>query len=242
MLLAREPRRLAASISNAAANLSTTAGAKPDWWVARLLALGPACANLQSLLDCGKVLAWQAGMVRFRASALEIVERLPPQLAAQSLGLDAQSSADALTRVIGRLRADVWLTAEQAAQLSDPPRTLRIVGRVGDFRGFGGVFLRPPSVGCLGQSLFVSDGSGTWELLADAYGSELRRTSQSVATKTDSAVQISAEGQVRWESEPVIFSELSGPQSYCAAGRTLAVTLTTSHHVYLLARVPTDGG
>jgi len=240
-LLAREPRRLAASISNALANLAATPGARTEWWIERLLAIGPECATVETLLECGKVLAWQSGMVRWRAGALNTAERLPPHLSARALGLEPQTSADELARAIGRLRHDPWLTTAQALQPLDGPRELRLVGRVGEFRGFGGVFLRPPNVGCRGRSLFALDGEGTWELLADAYGSGFLRTSQSVTTKPDQTVHISADGRVQWGSDTATISELCGPRSYCVAGDSLAVTLISSHHLYLLARVPTDG-
>src|SRR5258708_8287582 len=69
--LARDPARVAGSLSNAAWNLAQQPEARPDWWIDRMGDLSAACDGVDELLNCGKVLAWQAGMAQYRAAALE---------------------------------------------------------------------------------------------------------------------------------------------------------------------------
>jgi len=242
LLVAREPDRTAACVSNAIVNLSGTDGARPEFWIDRILAVGPVCSSVHSLLDCGAVAAWQAGMAHYRAGALDAAGRIPPPLAARSLGLDAGTSAERMAQILGRLRDDPWLIPAQAAEPTNSARALTIVRRVGAFRGFGGPFLRPPSVSCSGLELVVSDGEGAWRMLADACGAVLIRIQERPSGPGNGAAKIDAHGRIRWGDESADFPELAGAQTYAAAGHTLAVTLPTSHQVLLLAKTPVGGG
>src|SRR4051794_1683497 len=75
-LLAREPGRVAGSLSNAVHNLASTPGARVDEWIERMIALAPVAGDVGAFLDSGKVLAWRAGMTQYREGALATVRKL----------------------------------------------------------------------------------------------------------------------------------------------------------------------
>ena len=201
-------------------------------------AVAPTCPNASALLQCGQVLAWRSGMVQYREPAIQIAEKLSPELARMTLGLPSGFAPEQLAMVISRLRQNRWLSPSQAATANDVASDLRIVGRLGSFRGFGGAFLRPPTVGVDSAGLLVTDGNSTWRLLADVFGSLLVRTNSPTAAHSAAGVEFAKNGLVRWDGGSATFPELSGARSYAVMDQTLAVALATSHHVFLLAPVP----
>jgi hypothetical protein len=235
-LLAREPGRLAGSVSNAVIQLAATPGARTAEWLTRLAALAPRCASTTEFLQCGQVLAWQAGLPQYRAGALAIAGRLDARLASAALGLPADLAVEQLGSVIERLRDDPWLTPPDAvAPVRSSPR-IRIVRQAGGFRGFGGPFMRPPQATQLGRELVVSDRDGCWRLIADAFGAVFLRVAARELASSANKTFVDAGGCVRWAGETEMFTELAGATSSAGDSRTLAVTLATSHQVFILAK------
>lgn len=159
LVLAREPGRVAGSISNAVINLVGVPGARTQEWLSRLAALAPCCTNATSLLQCGKVLAWQAGMAQYRESALDTAGQLEVSLAATTLGFPTDLPSDKLAEILERLRGDPWLTPADALRRSGAPGKLRIVSQAGGFRGFGGPFMRQPMLSLADDEFIVTDGA-----------------------------------------------------------------------------------
>jgi hypothetical protein len=237
-LVAREPGRLAACASNAILNLAGTPGTRPQQWLARMIAVATLCPNATTLLDCGKTLAWQAGMSQYREGGIEAARALPPPLATKVLDLPDGTSADDVHRAIERVKAEPWLSCRDALTRVDSKRVVSLVAKAGAFRGFGGPFICPPTVSCDAGAIYASDGEGTWQLLADAYGQVFVRCqprSTWLGGSGDHA--IGNRGDVRWGSDRALLPQLANPRSQAANDHTLAVTLSTSHHVFLLARV-----
>ncbi len=84
----------------------------------------------------------------------------------------------------------------------------------------------------------VSDGELTWRLLADTFGAVLLRLQEALPPDTGrQAASVDARGTVHWDHDVASFLELDGATSQACDGQTLAVTLSTSHHVFVLARV-----
>lgn len=235
ILVAREPGRLVGSVSNAMIKLAGAPGVRTHAWLDRLTAMAPSCPNVATLLNCGKIVAWQAGMAHYRDGALATVAELDAPLAAASLGLKAES-IDKLNVVIERLRKDPWLTPSQAIDAELQPRSMRIVRRAGGFSGFGGPLLRPPKVSIGDGEFVVSDGERSWRLIADAYGAVFVRVEARGLPSAKSPAAVDPEGLVRWNGDSAPFPELTGPSSFVCDDRTLAVTLATSHLVFLLAK------
>lgn len=244
--VAEAPRRFAGSVLNALYNLSTTPDAKPVQWIQQMIEIAPRCGDASTLLDAGKVVAWRAGMAHYRLPALEVARKLPTPAAHAALGLPPVDSLS-ISEALVRLQEDPWIapsalhTAGGEAKLG-----LRMVARAGAFRGFGGLFSRPPFV-MRGEDglLYVGDGTGLWMLHADVFGALFTRAEgggmQMVSDNTLGAFTIDRVGRVSYSSPSASsilsaeFPELSEPLSAVAVGKTLAVTTPISHAVYLVS-------
>jgi hypothetical protein len=237
-LLAREPGRVAGSLSNAVHNLAAMPGARTDEWLDRMTAIAPLATDVHTFLDSGKILAWRAGMTQYREGALATARQLDPPIAARALGLpDVTPGADIAT-TIDRITENPWISPTDALTNAADPRRMRIAARAGDFRGFGGPFLRPPTVIYMHDSFLVSDGESTWMLLADLHGSTFQRIDNPPLKPNwiAAAIQSEPDGTVRWGEATATFEELAGLSAHASDGKTLAITLPTSHHVFLLTR------
>jgi hypothetical protein len=236
-LLAREPRRIAASVSNAAHQIGNCAGARPHDWILAMSAIGPQCEDAATFLESGKVAAWLAGRPQYRQAALKILRSLPLSISTSLLRLDSQADRISLEKTIDVMAENRWLSAADAAAGLDLTR-IRVVCRAGDFRGFAGTFLRPPIVATQDSQLLVTDGEIVWTLIADAYGNALHRTPFSGFAPENSVapLKFSAGGELIWDTVTTTLPDLAKWSSAAFDGQTLAVTLPTSHHIFLVAR------
>jgi hypothetical protein len=239
-LLARQPQQVAGSLCNAMFQISTQAGSRPQRWIQRMQQVVPHCTSLGELLEAGQVAAWQAGMVQYRAAALTAAGQLRAPLAALALGLPESTSAAEMTMRLNRLRDHAWLTVE-AAGSAEAGQAIECVATVGAFSGFGGVFFRPPLVSSDKNRLLVSDGRSQWELLADAYGAWFRRAGGAPAKRskapTHDNVSVDRHGTIRWGEQSLALAQLANPSSFAVSGPTLALTIPTSHHVFLFSNM-----
>ncbi len=234
-LVALEPRRVAAAVSNALYNLATTTGTRPEFWLEQMQQVAAECPNTVTLLDCGKVLAWRAGMAHYRDGALEAAGRTPPALAIRILGLPGDTAPTAVQGVLARLRTNPWLSPVGAAQASLPEGRLQLLGKAGGFRGLAGPFLRPPIVWQENGRLLASDQEATWELFADRFGAVLMRVEAAKVPKASSNVKVGRVGEVTWGGQTGRFGELAAATAVACNDTTLAVTTAASHYIYLLA-------
>lgn len=237
--LSDDPARIAGALTNAAYNLGTEPAARAGEWLQAMAEIGPRCATARELLDLGQVLAWRCGMAHYRASALEVWERLPLALAREALGLprDADFSREALR-----------------AQLSDPfrapglpeaPPRLAVVGAVGGFCGFGGPFVTPPRVFAARGQLWAADAERCFSLHADGFGRTLQRVAHPPAEDGPApgdGAAVDATGWVRWAGLAARFEALQGAGGFAASGAVLAVTSPRSHRIRLVARIGADIG
>jgi hypothetical protein len=246
-LLARDPLRVAGCLSNAVDHLAAQPSARPSEWIELMRDVSPHCGSVPQWMDAGKVVAWRAGLVKYRSAALRLAREMPWKLAARCVGAtcpygdvgDATES-DWYER-LARLETDRWYSPvkNNVPQVS---RSLRLVRTTGGFRGFGGPCLRPPTVTAADGGLFVSDGDAIWHLLADVYGTLWQRAATlpaSAAAGVTPKIAIDSRGRVAWDTTAHEFAELADAGSFACDGQTLAVTMPTSHHVFLLARVAT---
>jgi hypothetical protein len=227
-LMAREPAQVAGAVTNALYNLSRTPGARPEQWIAKMSGVATACQNTSELLACGSVLAWRCGMPQYRRSALDKARLLPPLLTTKVLDLLSGTAPEQLAEVIGRLQLNPWILPEVALTRRATPGELKRVAKAGAFRGFAGPFLAPPTVARVNGELVASDGTATWRLHADIYNSLLLRCEPGPADSNDDA-------QTRWREQIPRFPELANATSIAALEHTVAVTIPTSHHLFLLS-------
>jgi hypothetical protein len=223
-LLMRDPQRLAAALCNAARNVAGTPEAKCDSWMRDLLRLAPQCTDVSELLEAGKIAAWRAGMAHYRKGALAAAKTLPPAL--------AEAALQAPVEMVDCWQSDPW---------ADPggETALSIVARAGAFRGFGGRFIRPPKVWSSAGQLFANDGEGTWQLIADRFGCVFMRHDASPRHEGSNAT-VKSDGSVVFPDQRATFAELASATSFAFDGVTLAVTIPTSHAVYLVAKGAMD--
>ncbi len=144
-----------------------------------------------------------------------------------------------------RLFGSARLDARSERRFADPGATaplarLRLWSRVGGFRGIGGPFFMPPEVYRLHQRLYATDGEYVRQLFADVYGARLVAGGVSAAEVVEHGVQdgarISANGALQWQQQRETFNELRGASSCVASQAVVAVTLRTSHYVFVLGR------
>jgi hypothetical protein len=230
------PRLVTGSLTNALYNLSQVPDARPQQWLAGMLALAPLAPDPHIYLQAGQIAAWRCGLAHYRAGALDLCRSIPPALVRAALQLPADGNSDTADWV-QRLAADPWLLPDRAG---DRPRSLRIVKRVGAFRGFGGLFLQPPMVYANGEHFLVTDGAARWLLLADAFGAVFQRLDDLQPENTASVTvpfQIDQDGVVRCAGQQKQFDELAGFTSAACAAGTLAVTSYLSYAISLIALV-----
>lgn len=231
--LGRAPRRIAAAISNALRNLGQTPGARPQDWLDGLRACAELADEPEALLKAGQALAWRCGLAHYRTDALAILAAMPAPLAARVLGLpDPAKVAEALFR----MAVDPWHDPRQPAH---PPRLTR-VARIGGFRGFGGVFLAPPTLTLIDGELHARDGNsegGAWRVCADVFGATFHRT---VIDKwTEAGTRGSpfklVKGRVsKIGAAEADFPDLAVVTSVAATATTLAATTPLSHYIWLV--------
>jgi hypothetical protein len=237
--IAEAPRAVAGSVTNAMHNLAQTPGARPREWATFMMGAAEDCANSVTLLKLGEVFAWRAGMAHYRHDALEICALIAgkePALACLALGL-SEEAASSITTIIERLRDDPWLRPEAAAHSPMPSPELRLVARVGAFRGFGGQFLAPPTIGAAEGNLIVTDGESRWQLCADVFGATLHRTDLKPQKRkaASSDFQADVTGAVWKGNRKQVFPELAHLTSAAGTPTTLAATTSLSHSIFLVA-------
>lgn len=232
--LAADPRLFAGSVTNALHKLSSTPGARPEEWIQGLLTLGPACSDAAQLLEAGKVLAWRSGLAQFRQGALAVTRTLPPEIALAALGVPGADPSN-FSGLIDQLEADPWLAPQEVLQ-PPPSRQLRLVSRPGAFRGFGGLFVRPPQVLSVGADLYVTDGQDAFSLHADRFGAVFQRVPQLPKPNPGTSRYTLMNGVVHAADGQQAAFPLFGSFASCAAtDHVLAVTIPQSHSVFLIA-------
>lgn len=157
-VIADQPDRVLAMLTNGALTLASTPGARPLEWIARMAALAP-LITAETFAGAGQVVAWRSGMAHYRQGALTAADALPEPLALAAVGA-AGSWAD----VRQPLTADRWWSP---AGSQDAPI------RFGGFTGFGGPFGAPPEVRAGAEDFLVRSGDRFGLLIADACGATL---------------------------------------------------------------------
>ncbi len=201
----REPRRVPVAIGNALHHVVAAPEGRPADWIATLSRLARSCPDVPTLLDAAAVAAWRCGVAQLRASALATAARLSPSLRGVALLMPGVDDGE-----LARIAADPWY-----------PRTPGLLRRVGAFRGFGGVFARPPLVSWADGGWYATDGDGCWRVYADRFGVAFRR----VEAMPPPAVA----------SASVALPELAEVTSSAVADGVLAATTPYTHAVLFVA-------
>lgn len=237
MLLARDPRRIVGSLSNALLFIAQNTPAAVEPWLARMEAAGPSASSVDQLLQIGKVAAWLAGLPEYRASAMALARKLPAAILRPLLELNETTDDGHLVALFDKWEADPWaeLNVNHEAR-----STIRQVAMCGAFRGFGGLFLVPPHVFCSDGQLFATDDECVWLLQADRFGQSFHRSEvrppSAKKNRERTAAQIDPKGKITWQQDSLDLPEFVKSSSQAFDGTTMAVTLPSSFHLYLFAR------
>jgi hypothetical protein len=225
-LVAADPSRVIASLSNAAHQVEATPGAKVGAWLDEMTPLATTCATVDELLRVGQVVAWRSGMAHFRPGAIAAAASLPQPLALSAVGA---APIHEWAEIEAGLLASEWFdpARPENARASANASSLRTVATVGAFRGFGGVFGVPPRVTHAAGNFHVSSGDERWILTADLFGATFHRVAASEA-RLPPPLETPPSG-VRLPDGPGVVTSVASSLT------TLAVTRSLTHHVLLIA-------
>jgi len=115
-----------------------------------------------------------------------------------------------------------------------------LVGRVGGFAGFGPGFTTPPQVACEDGVLIAWDATACHRLYADRWGARLLPHGpgrNGHGERTRQGLRLDADGTVQGAQASMALPLLAGSCGRAWDGRTLAVVLPHSYHVFLVAEV-----
>lgn len=230
--IAEEPERTLAAAANALVQLEAAPGARPAAWAEVMGAMAPRVASVDDWLLAGQVAAWRAGLAHYREGALSAADQLPADLALALVGAPPDGDWPS---VRARLVADPWHVP------AEPATGQRVVARVGDFRGFGGLFPVPPSVAGSGDRFLVTSDGDAWVLFADAWGATFHRASDEdrrAAAATGAEPPRWSDRRVELAGGGIEVSVRGEVTSAAYAASTLAVTSSHSHALVLLAIPP----
>ncbi|MBL8113954.1 MAG: hypothetical protein JNK60_13820 [Acidobacteria bacterium] len=247
--LARSPRRVAGAVTNALHNLERVPGAKPARFVDSLLRAREHLKTADALLAAGEIAAWTSGDAPRRERALVQIAALPGAALTALFDLAEPLPDAARDRLAEGLRSDPFASPAEAAGLRRVPvRALRLVGRPGGFRGFGGPFLAPPIVTSAGGALYALGGGGaSYRLAADVFGCVLLRATAPPVKPGPSRFTVSRGGVVTRAteregklvpSESETFPDLVSSSAQAGNAHCLAATHPFSHRVHVVAFAP----
>jgi hypothetical protein len=244
IILARDPRRVAGSMSNAIVKLARLRRGIAERWLESMGMFGPLVESVDQLLGLGQVVAWHSGMPAYRDGAINVARQLPKELVIKLLGIPEGFDGSQVNEILERLSSDRWSSALSAVATAEQAH-LEQVCEFGAFRGFGGDFLSPPRVFAEKGWLYVTDSQSVWWIIADRHGWMLSRCEvhESGTSNNTSREQprIDSNGEVHWEGVSGLFPHLANPASQAFAEDTFAITLSDSFKVFLIARREVSG-
>lgn len=212
-LVAPEPQRILASLTNATLAIQHTPGARVGQWCDRVRLLAGRADDPATLLAAGRLAAWSCGMAHHRQAALAALESLSGDVTAIAL----TGTPDGM---------DGW---DPMARWSVPAGSDVVKGhQVGNFAGLGGPFTLPPVVWADGEALHAGEVEGegrAWRIHADRFGTVLTRDHPATPRPT-------IEPGHGWE----LPGEAGTVTAVATTGDTLAWTVSTSYRISVLGR------
>jgi hypothetical protein len=222
-----EPRRVPVSLANALHHLGASPTGRPASWIDTVVTLAGQLDDVAELLEAGAVAAWRCGLAQLRGPAVESAGKLRPEVLRVALGVESTVDFE-------RLAGDPWFDPGSASS----PVALRVVRRVGEFRGFGGVFARPPLVSTSDGRWYAVDGEDVWQVFADRFSVGYRRVASLPDPDGGSDGMTLAAGRVTDEATGQVLDvpELAEASSWASSNGTLAATTPWTHGIVFVAR------
>ncbi|MEO8700216.1 MAG: hypothetical protein ABI867_09235, partial [Kofleriaceae bacterium] len=184
-------------------------------WFDALASHAAGCVDRASLLELGVVLGWRAGLAEAREVALEHVAKLDVRALFGTASIDPDPERR-------------FCTPGSIAALGP----LALVATAGGFVGFGGPFRKPPLPRVVAGRLVCTDGTATFELFADVFGTRFRPAPWAHAE----AIASAGTGDAYIKTAIAVSSELRGAVAVAACSGMMAVVLRDSHQVFVLGR------
>ncbi|MBL0215144.1 MAG: hypothetical protein IPQ07_14810 [Myxococcales bacterium] len=199
-------------------------------WLDALASGAAACADRAALLGLGVVLGWRAGLAEAREVALDHAAHLDPALLRALFGA-------------------TLLDGDPARRFCRPGSgaalgPLELVATAGGFVGFGGPFRRPPLPRVVAGKLVCTDGTATFELFADVFGTRFRPAvwahAEAITSADTGGAYLDSNGALHAPDAIVMSAiasgELRGAVAAAACSGMIAVALGDSHQVLVLGR------
>ena len=234
----RDPAGFPRTIANALFNLSLASPEAPAAWTGLMLSLKESAGNPHDLFNYGKAAAWRCGMAHFREDALPLLKGFGPGEQKKILGLPEEMSEEGLGDIITRIGRDPWFDPREYIEGNgEKSEVLDIVSVAGGFRGFHGHFISPPLVEAVNGALIAFDQNASYLIMSDVFGTTLSRINLSGEGFMDTRGEgtIDSSGNARFRGLAGCFPGLSSPASFASSDFTMAVTVSTSHSVFLIA-------
>jgi hypothetical protein len=233
-LVAREPARVIAAVSNALHALSVTPTARPAEWISSLAHLAQRCADTETFLRVGQVAAWRSGLAHLRTGALAIAESLPPDIA--TAAISGRDGGDWQT-LRTRLSRDMWF---DPGTTNEPVPGPRVARETGAFRGLGGLFLLPPRIAAADGGWLVRSAEQHWYLTIDTFGATYHRATAEEwsAANLEQGLPdgVTLTGSTLTQGPFTLSLPVAGPvTSVASSGLTLAVTSAHTHSLTFIA-------
>lgn len=223
--LERAPAELVAALANGYDQLSRELGAaQAQRWLWSLAEVSLHCSTRRGLLEAGLAITWREGLAEARAAVLGC--ELPAPVCNALFGVPL-------------------LEREPHRRFCTPGSSglgpLEIVAQVGGFVGFGGCFRRPPALQVAAGHILARDDRASFELHADVFGARIRPApSLQAAADGGDVIRLDAEGRLTWSAQGElcegVFPALAGASSVVACQGVAAVSLPSTHLVFVLGR------
>lgn len=218
------PKVVLSSLSNGLEYIlkMDSSGVSARRWLDSLTQIGPRCSGVEDLLQVGKILAWTSGMAHFRDAAIKSWSSLDDSLKLAVFGLTNKDRT--IEQVSELLQSSPW----------QKPDGSKVEGEgfsLGGCVGFGGPFLKPPTVQKSKQGIIASDGEEYRLLYADCFGAVSCLVPANPLVLEDLKASLNDEGVKKLISRQAPVDSL---QSIAISGDTLAFTVKHSHLVFVL--------
>ncbi len=268
-LLAERPSFLPAALSNAVERM----GPRGEDLARALATVGPRVSSAQQLSEAGALLAWRLGETRLREAALAAADSLPARAVLEALELADWPDA-AAPLAVACLRANAWLPPREAVSAETlkrvaagasldrlltslrsgpaPLATWRLVGRAGDFSGFGGAFDLPPVVldggdrhhfhlQCHDAFFLVEADCFGWRCQSEPTPSLPLRSPvasgrvRQLVTRIAGGASLRMDGTLTIGTEEARFEALAGASAFAVVPGAVAATHPDSHRLRVVA-------
>ncbi len=243
--IARDPRRVVGCMCNATLKISQSDLQTAHRWIECMKSVGPMADSVEQLLGIGKMAAWRSGLAEYRLAALRIAASLPAAVVVKILDPVVLVSESDVRTLICRMEKDPWCLPPEGNSYGIQLKNVSGQFLFGQFAGYGGYFFHPPVVYEIEGHLCVTDRKQVWRMDADIFGFRLHKIEMAPEELRDRSknptVEVDSRGRVSWDGFVSNHPELANASSYACDGTTLAVTIPTSFHVFLLTRAKREG-